>query len=571
MIVKIWPIKADYAGQKGKVGGIEGLKNSIEYITDDAKTIIKEENIDDMFTEEAMDMLEGSYINTDADFTRVIRYMANEDKIKGKYISGYLCDPDTAIDDFNAVRVWLGENAKGNVAYHLVQSFPEELNISDEEVHQCGIELCERLGQHQAIICSHVHPALDEKGELHGSCKHNHILFNAYIHPSKLDPKRPGHVKYHDCKESYQQLQIWNDEIAIDHGLPIIRNPDHQKTYSWKESDAINKGYSWKERIRLDIETARKVTFCWNEFVAFMKGNGYEVKDGKQVTYIAPDKKHRARDATLGREFTRESLECYWKLREEVMESIQTDLQDNASPSLLDLSKQNNLSVSVPLGKQGQQKKNFYHLPLARNDIGKEALYSYFEHQKLYDICNEEGQAIAAATGAELISFYQERDSDRERNKRAVEEQEQYQEEEEERRRNQKENEEDKEYYTYPLFLNSRTKKPYRIRFYDKHGRPISSLEAVFILAIVVLRKEDGLWLPTTVPPDKMNDVCYAKTDWKVQNMLDALRIAEEEGIEKPADIDIRLDKAGAAYSRAKASLRRNTHVKEKMEDLHSA
>lgn len=90
-------------------------------------------------------------------------------------------------------------------------------------------------------------------------------------------------------------------------------------------------------------------------------------------------------------------------------------------------------------------------------------------------------------------------------------------------------------------------------------------------MAIVVLRKEDNLWIPSTIPPDKMNDICYAKTDWKVQNMLDCIQIMREEEIHVPAEIDRRLDEAGAAYSRAKAALKRNQQVKEKMAELKEA
>ena len=77
--------------------------------------------------------------------------------------------------------------------------------------------------------------------------------------------------------------------------------------------------------------------------------------------------------------------------------------------------------------------------------------------------------------------------------------------------------------------------------------------------------------MPTTIPPDKMNEACYATTNWKLQNMLDSIRIAREEQVETPADVERRLKNVGAAYSRARASVQRNTHVKEKMEDLKKA
>ena len=48
MIVKIWPIKADYANQPGKVGGVKGLKKALDYIRDEAKVIVKQNDTHNM-------------------------------------------------------------------------------------------------------------------------------------------------------------------------------------------------------------------------------------------------------------------------------------------------------------------------------------------------------------------------------------------------------------------------------------------------------------------------------------------------------------------------------------------
>ena len=232
MIVKIWPIKADYGGERGKVGGLEGLENSVKYIMDKEKIIATEEEEKAYKGFDESDVLEGSRINRDFDINRVVSYMANKDKTEIKYASTYLCpESNPAIDFRNSANLLAVKSGfkidpdTGAMAFHLVQSFPEHLNISDEEVHQCGMDLVQRLGKYQALICSHVHPVLDEKNEVHGKCKHNHILLNAYMHPDFYDYTAPDVGKYNDCVESYRQLQIYNDEIAIEHGLPIIRWP----------------------------------------------------------------------------------------------------------------------------------------------------------------------------------------------------------------------------------------------------------------------------------------------------------------------------------------------------------
>ncbi len=572
MIVKVWPIKADYASNPGKVGGLAGLKNAVDYIADPEKTGALDERTVRKIQIETQDMRKNSYINREKDLQKVIRYMANEDKIEEKLVSGYHCSPELAVSEFQRVMTHYGKQAKGNIAYHMVQSFPEDLDISDEEVHACGLELCEKLKLYQAVVCSHVHPVLDDEGVMHGVCKHNHILFNAYPLPSLRDPDAKGPLKYHDCKASYRQLQIWNDEIAIEHGLPIIRTPDLERTYSWSETEAANKGVSWKERIRSDIENAKKATSNWNEFVAYMADMKYRIRDGKQVTYIAPDGKHRARGNTLGRAYTKEDMEVYWHLREEMLKNIDAEVDSNASPSLSELRHLGAATVAIPLGAKGKKEQGIYQLSFDREQLSQDALYTYFEPKQLYDVYDEDGRIMGAVSGEETIAYYLNRDSDRERNKRAAEQEEENEQTETIRRhQSEQEDEKKKSYYSNALFQNSRSNKPYKIRFYDASGRRISSLEAMFILAVVVLKNEDGLWLPSTVPPDKMNEACYATTNWKIQNMLDSVQLAREEHIETPADVARRLDSTGAAYSRARASLRRNTHVKEKMEDLKAA
>ena len=221
MIVKIWPIKADYANDSTKVGGVKGLKipflvkvksprglkNALNYITDDKKVIVRQDDLHEISLLQDTIEDENELISNNGT-VRVINYMANKDKIESKYISGYLCDPENVISDFDMAKTlalaMAGEDRPketGAIAFHIVQSFPKGLEISNEEVHQCGIELCEKINAHQAIICSHVHPEIDEKdGKIHGECKHNDSLINAYIHPDKLDPGKPKVLKYNDYK-----------------------------------------------------------------------------------------------------------------------------------------------------------------------------------------------------------------------------------------------------------------------------------------------------------------------------------------------------------------------------------
>lgn len=581
MIVKIWPIKADYSGKKGKVGGWEGVKNAQEYIEDDEKVGVEEENLCDISVFGEADTLNSSFINTEKDFHRVVNYMENEDKTKAKYVSSYLCKGDDVTQDFRLAAERIAVKSKGQakpetgaMAFHIVQSFPAGLDISDEEVHECGLELVKRLEKYQALVCSHVHPVVDDDGKTHGKAKHNHILINAFIHPDFYDPQKGGPRKYHACKETYRQLQIYNDEIALEHGLPIIQNPDQDRIYSWYEENEKNKGTSWKERVRMDIERYRRVAKSWNEFVRIMKLEGYDVKEKTHITYITPDG-NKVRDNTLGQRFTKNSLELYWAVRDHQRDRVKKELDENTDLILSDFVCHygQNLSVKIPLGPNKKDGQISYYLPLNKDiKANEDALRSYMEVDQLYDICDESGNPVAAASGLEIIQSIEDlRDEDlmRRREEKRLSDRELR----EERRRREEKKEEEKrnEYYTNERFRNSRTGALYKAGVYDEDGRRRSAIELIYILALIVLDKEEYLWTPGDLSPDQENEVFFASTNWKIQQMIDSIEIARVEDLDTPSQLEKRLNIVGADLSRAKKAYATVSKAKERMDPVANA
>lgn len=569
MIVMIWPVK-----------GTQGLKNAKRYIEDERKVIDVKAGRLIQLGRSVPATLPEEFLGED--IGRVLEYMADGDKIKGKYISGYMCDPETTVRDFTRTReemVRTGrETDKGwekeNLCYHLIQSFPEDLNISDEEVHQCGLELLQKIGCHQGIVCSHVHPVMDEKREVHGRCKHNHILINAYKLPNRIDPKRPGRIKYHDCNESYAQLQVWNDEVAIDHGLPIIRNPGKGRMYSWYEKHEEKQGQSWKEPIRLDIQDARRLTGNWNEFVSCMVRVGYQIRDGAHVTYTAPDGKHKVRGERLGRPYTKENLELYWAIRDKIELEIDEAVRYNTAPPLWTLTeKYGPLSAAVPIGTKSKEDSPVYSLPLKKAERSRDVLCTYFNRSELYDVTDVSGNVVAQTTGKELINYLDalrrgENEHWEEQQRKGAEQQERFQ-QEEMRRRREEEKEKKKKYYA-PLYRNSRTGRRYRVNLRDEMGNERTIVELLLMLAILVLKGENGLW-DLTPPKGKEKEAVFGGTDWKIQNMLDAIHIATEEQLHTPVEVDKRAKEVGAAYSRARSWYQNARRAQGKMETLDKA
>lgn len=575
MIVKIWPIKAAY-NEAGKVGGRQGLKNAVEYVRDDNKCLVSEKDIDAAYLY-SDDIDDNSYINKDPDFNRVVSYMSNSDKTKSKYVSGYMCSSENAVDQFlknrdTILRLYPEKKEDGNLAFHLVQSFPEDIDISDEEVHQCGMELVEKIGKHQALICSHVHPIMDEEGEVHGKCKHNHILINAYMLKDKIDPEHPEIIKYHDNKASYRQLQIWNDEIALEHGFPIIRNPETERKYSWKENEEVNKGLSWKQQIRNDIDLVKQKTKNWDDFLKEITRLGYTVKEGKYTTLIAPDGQHRARTKSLGQRYSKENIHQYWALRDEIQKDIFQDETEKDRFTLKDIinNSNENLFVKVPLGGSNNPQGTTYPLSLDKKILSQQSINSYFDLESYYEIQNEQGQVIDSVKGEDLYNHYS--DMLKMENAR-LQQQEWWANEQEKRRwlRIKAEERKQKQYYDNKNFKNSRTGQTYKVSLYTKSGRLKTDLELVFTVAIAIINNEQGLWEAKEPPKEKVREAYFGPPDWKSQQMMDAIQIAREEGIDNQFDIENRLKTTGASLSRARAAVKRNENVKNKMETLKNA
>ncbi len=568
MICKIIPIKQ-----------ARGIQDCWQYISDEEKVIsiqkkdgkLKKTIIDPSL----LGMTAEEYALGKMDYENVLAYMQNDEKthrkenIQEKFISGYLCKPETAVKDFLDVKEEnLTKQHKppytdtGNHAYHIIQSFPEDLDISDEEVHQCGRELCEKIRQHQAVICSHIHPVINEEGEVSGRCKHNHILINSHIHPDMMDPEKPNVYKYNNCKETYAQLQKWNDEIAINHGLPIIREAKAEKLYSWFKSNEENKGASWTKQVAKDIRNTMRFCSNWEDFKTMMAEQGYYIREtANTITYYTPEHtnnhKQQIREKRLGKEYTKEALLQYWTAIEKSQTETTSLKNTNSKAPLLEIlinQYENNLFAEVLC----KNKNNAYYLdvPLTnkRREITTKTLYTYFDPEETYKICTADHNPIIEVTGQDLFDYYELL------KKRKAKQQEEVA-------------PEYKLYYFDLTKLNTKTNKPYRISLWDSNGRQRTSIELICILARTIIKTEHSATSPSSHMP-KFNDadgkIIYAKKDWKLQNMYDTMVMAREMKLENSADIEKKLDRAGKEVARKRKQLKSLTEQYNQMETINT-
>ena len=171
-----------------------------------------------------------------------LKYILNPEKNeKMKYVTGICCgdDLETAYDNFKEIfEKYNDENfdnygtyaksGKRNIRIHsYTQSF--DSSVSPEKAHRIGVEWAKKVfGENRPIIVS-THSNTDH-------C-HNHIA----VCPYDLDG-----IRWHSNRKTLDFVRKRSDEICLEHGLDIIKNPKRNSTISYKEHDARKKGYSWK-------------------------------------------------------------------------------------------------------------------------------------------------------------------------------------------------------------------------------------------------------------------------------------------------------------------------------------
>ncbi|MDE6589822.1 MAG: relaxase/mobilization nuclease domain-containing protein, partial [Oscillospiraceae bacterium] len=185
----------------------------------------------------------------------------------GEWVSSYMCAPETAAEEFEISKK-LYHQLTGRsqpvgrdvIMYRIIQSFkPGE--ISPEEANRIGYELAMKFtkGQHQFVVSTHV-----DKAHIH-----THIEFNS------TNLNCDG--KFRDVKQSAMLLRKLNDELCRAHGLSVIENPK-PSAKKQKELAAARYGTSHKEQLRQTIDQVLSDCQGYDDFLARMRAEGYEIK-----------------------------------------------------------------------------------------------------------------------------------------------------------------------------------------------------------------------------------------------------------------------------------------------------
>jgi len=215
----------------------------------------------------------------------------------GWLVSSFMCSPETAAEEFEiSKKIYTQVTGRRQspehdiIMYRIIQSFkPGE--ISPEDANRLGYELAMKFtrGKHQFVVSTHV-----DKHHIH-----THIEFNS----TNLD----CNGKFQNEKNSAFILRRLNDELCRAHGLSVIENPK-PSAKKQKELAAAKYGTSHKEQLRQTIDRVLPDCQGYDDFLAKMRAEGYEIKEGKLLSFRAPGWDRSTRSYKLGADYTREAL-----------------------------------------------------------------------------------------------------------------------------------------------------------------------------------------------------------------------------------------------------------------------
>ena len=225
---------------------------------------------------------------------KALDYIMNPDKTEEKLlISSFACSPESANLEFAFTREEGKKNVmdKGNnLAFHLIQSFkPGEVDA--ETAHKLGKEFADEVlkGKYEYVISTHV-----DQDHIH-----NHIIFNA---TSFVD-----HHKYVSNKRNYHKICWISNRICQENGL-VTSMPTGEKGKSYKENMEYHRGNSWKAKLKVAVDKAIWSSINYDEFLQKMKLAGYEIRQGKNLAFRAPEQKNFTNMKSLGSYYTEENV-----------------------------------------------------------------------------------------------------------------------------------------------------------------------------------------------------------------------------------------------------------------------
>lgn len=222
-----------------------------------------------------------------------IAYITDEKKAKIVSVRNLFEDEDYAKQfDETANRFGKGDKFDERKYYHCKLSCARQDNISPEKAHAYAEELVAKLFQnYECVIATHTDT----------QTVHSHIIVNA------VDPITGKKLQFN--KQDYVKMKDEVNAIGRKYGFTEteFRKRGKNSRTAAEKKIILKGGTSWKEELREVIVEAVKKTKSPEAFKKYLD-ECYGVKimrDGKDYSYLHPEKQKPVRGAKLGENYTK--------------------------------------------------------------------------------------------------------------------------------------------------------------------------------------------------------------------------------------------------------------------------
>lgn len=217
----------------------------------------------------------------------------------GKLVSTFQCTPDAVIaaKEFqttaeladsikNEKQKYSQSGRRSILAYHMIQSFDIDDNLTPEQVHEIGKEWAEEVlgGKFEYVIATHT-----DTNNLH-----NHIIFNSV----SVEDWNKWHMRHEG-----EFVQQKNDVVRRRHGLNITQVKQSERTKNPKYHQ------SFRQQVRKSINECIRESDSFEEFKQHLADRGVEMKEGKYLSFRVEGQQRFTRDRSLGDKFSRAAIE----------------------------------------------------------------------------------------------------------------------------------------------------------------------------------------------------------------------------------------------------------------------
>ncbi len=291
---------------------------------------------------------------------KAIDYITNPDKTNnGQLVYSYGCSVPTA--DIEMEMTARQGSGRGNrIAYHLIQSFSPDDNISPKKALELGIEFAKKVtgGNFEFVVTTHT-----DKDHIH-----NHIIYNSVDYVN--------HRKYHSNKKDKYRIRDINDEICKANDLPVLPQYDGRRKSKYENIHKKEQS-GWRDKLKKSIDHTISISASFDDFLFALEMEGYEIKRGKHIAFRAPGQERFIRAKSIGDSYTEEAIieRIENKDKEPVVRENHSSennnravLQKKQKEKRTTFPKRVNLLVDISRNIKAQQSKG-YEQALVRSNI----------------------------------------------------------------------------------------------------------------------------------------------------------------------------------------------------------